>query len=522
MDHVLRREDNEVSQKCQKKDNLIQNVWNNVGENLIRKSNMILSKMTNPLSVTVMDNDIIDTKFFENPMEHKKQSIDRPCDYKMQEKKSLDVIDTADKNVQSVDTWSILMDYNAIWAYNENEKHQIDEIRNIDNSTETMGSNNVSKNNNAMESQTLYIPEATGSNSTDNSCAMDVDLTEYTDSDKEKLKRDNEETVHRNIDTDEDASMSAESFCMISESNVPQFMMDSTKGISMSTRLSNAYQKIFKVINPFRTHISSGIAVKRSKLDSTMECRQFGHSVTFDASQTSHRRQHKVSHNYPDMEIQDDHDTRQNVENYHAIQGTSSRCYKPLHADGCDVTDDARSIKQTCRPFCLSPLLIIDKLSIEKEMRQKVPKFLRDDSSDSSDSSDSTIISEESSSESLYFLDSKNSEDSKDSKDSEDSEDSEKGTFLQDISRKSSITRLRLLSDSSIDSNDSFCILFESESKEEKMIDSDESDFTDQNGKNNLVIDNKDNKDDTINEDDENESETSTQARKVFKNWIML
>jgi len=497
--HVLCGEDNEVSLK---KKSLIQNVWNNVDENLVKKSKMILSKMYNPLSVKFMDNDIINSKFFENPMEYKKQSTDKPCDYKIQEKKS-DIMNMADKDLQSLDTLrSFLIDHEAIWAYYEGENYQIEEIKNIGNLTETMGSNNISNNNisknnisnnnKTIESHTSCIREMKESNSTDNSCPMDI---ECTDNDKEKLEKNKEEIFHYNIDTTEDASMNTESFCIVSEPDVPQLVMDFTEEIPTSTRVFNACQKVWKnTSNPFRSiDRDSEIATKRSKLDIG---RKFKPS---DVSQTSHCKQH-ISYDDLDITIQDNHETCQNVEDYHTIQANTSLSCKPsglitsfLHhlddVDSYDVTDDTQAIKCTVTsrlPHLSDFLPMRDKLCIREEVEQETAK---------------SLIQEDSSSDSSM------SEESEESEDSEDSEDSESQTSSQDILCKNS---LLLSSDNSIDSEDSFCILFESEVKVRSIIDSDDSDSTDQNSEDDLVID-------MINEDSDESSEKSTQARKVLR-----
>jgi hypothetical protein len=481
--NVLCGEDNEISLKCQKKKSLIQNVWNNIGENLVRKSNMILSKMSNPLSVKIMNNDIIDTKFFENPMEHKKQSIDKPYDYKIQEKKS-DIMSMADKDLQSLDTSrSFLIDHEGLWVYYDSKDYQIDEIKNIENSTETMGSNNTSKNNNTMESHTLCIREVKESNNTDNSCPMNV---EYTNSDKEILEKNKGKIFHYNIDTNEGTSMNAESICIVSESDVPQLVMDFTEEIPAQSNpyQSDTCQKVWKS-NPFRlVHIDSEIAAKRSKLDIGGKFR------TSDVSQTSYHKQH-INHDDLDIKIQDDHKTCQNVEDYYTIQNNTSLSPSDLHdADHFDVTDDAQAIKCTVTSrlsHSFNFLSMKDELCIQKKIEQETAKFpIREDSSN-----DSSIMSEE----------------------SEESEDSESQTSSQDVSCKNFVLQSRSLSDSSIDSEDSFCILFEDESKVGSTIDSDESDFTDQNSEDDLVID-------MINEDDEN-SEKSTQAKKVLKKRIL-
>jgi len=487
--HVLCGEDNEVSLKCQKKKSLIQNVWNNVDENLVQKSKMILSKM-NSLPVKIMDNDIIDSQFFENSMEYKKQSTDKPCDYKIQEKKS-DIMNMADKDLQSLDTLrSFLIDHEAIWAYYEDENYQIDEIKNIGNLTETMGSNNISKNNKTIESHTSCIREMKESNSTDNSCPMDI---ECTDNDKEKLEKNKEEIFHYNINTNEDASMNTESFCIVSEPDVPQLVMDFTEEIPMSTRVFNACQKVWKSMsNPFRSiDRDSEIAAKRSKLDIG---RKFKPS---DVNQTSHCKQH-ISYDDLDIKIQDNHETCQNVEDYHTIQANTSLSCKPsglitsfLHhlddVDSCDVTDDTQAIKCTVTsrlPHLSDFLSMRSKLCIREEIEQEAAKFLIEE-----DSSSDSSMSEE-------------------SEESEDSEDSESQTSSQDILCKNSL--LLSLSDNSTDSEDSFCILFESELKVGSIIDSDDSDSTDQDSEDDLVIN-------MINEDSDESSEKSTQARKVLK-----
>ncbi|EZA51404.1 hypothetical protein DMN91_007375 [Ooceraea biroi] len=494
--HVLRGEGNEESPvKCEKKNNFIQTVWNK----LARKSAMIF-KMDSALSVTVVNNDIIDTNFFEHSAEHKKQPIDEPYNFEIQEKKSLDIKQipqhTCFEDLKPVDTFKpFIMDHEKFWLYyddtNEDYMTWTNEHQTVKDSAEDMGFSDTCKDSDAMESHISCNREAVEST---NLCPMDVDLEESVESCEEKLGE--EKTVPPNININEDASVSAESFCIVSKSDVlPQLAEDPIKEIPISTRLSDMCQKVWKdVTDPFSygptcVEDMSEVAAKRLKqhhwkksTNAVATGKGRGRAKSqlrrSGVSQTSHRKQPRDNF---DIDIEDDYEAWQNVEAYHAIEDNHSLSSEPGYFDdahGYDVTDDAQPIGQTVSPatFNSSDILSMkDKSPTKKETWQGA--------------AESPIQ--------RYVLDSSIAID----------EDYKSEKCAQGVPHRDSL-RSRLLSESSVDSEDSFCILFDAESEAENTIDidCDETNSSDQ--------DSEDDSMDTINEDDQSIEELM-EARKV-------
>lgn len=460
--------------KCRK---LNINMRNSINETAARQLSLILSRINNPLP-TKVDINVINTKFCEKPLRHEKQLFgDNKCE--VQEKRSLNIITQISKTyleyLTSDTSKPVIMDHEKVWAYYDDDYALTwtDMNRTEENLSEIMDLIDICRDNGAVESRASYVSQSEGGYTISESCPTAIDEEQKcTDSHREKP---HEGDTSSDDDSEENACSCSDFFYIFSKSEIRPHCAN--KDSSM-LRLLDMCQKVRKdmvemkeidvklpkqhyckkrtkkTIAPVRDGIAKSCQPSRS-----------------DVSRTNHRKPPRED---DEDNIQDNCETLSDVEASNTIPSINTSISKPTcynNADGYDVTDDAQPAEQTnlIMPDTLDALYGKDKSPTPRETQQRAAAT--------------------SSPVRLPIFNSP-----------------------LEVCRRSPLPRAslrpRLLSESSVESEDSFYIVFEDES--ESMVDCDEISCSDQ--------DSEDESTSTINEDEQNTSDESMiQSKKVYK-----
>lgn len=346
-----------------------------------------------------------------------------------------------------------------------------------------------------------------------------------------------------------------EPFVMISHSDVSSPHTASVRETSMSARLSYMCRKAWygmtnRLYHRMESTDSSEIPIKRMKQHNSRKAnaiatgrgrgRAKGQLRRSGVSQTRHRKRTKL--------IQDDYETWQqvcSVQNECTVDDT----------DGYDVPDAAQFIKETTSPIILNlsditftkhKLKTRNKEEAKYSTRVSSTKLNNDDSEMYKiDSCRSRLLSEctdDSEDSFVIFEDCDDESEAHNQQDTteyvnkvhclaNDSWMSNNQTNCDSKSNMQSPLRERLLSESSIDSEDSFCIVFKSQLDylNDYMIDDcDEMIIRESQSEDNLTIENElinENQDSIANDDKSrqeiNSEKLTTKKKKVLKFYLM-
>ncbi|XP_072761342.1 uncharacterized protein Ppp1r15 [Anoplolepis gracilipes] len=497
--HVLRGENNVTSMKGQRK-SFFQTVWNQyIGGNFLRRPVTFLSKMNNPLSVTLVNNEIVMPEF-----------IEKPC---MQDERSIDMMNHVSKVIfesmhSTVD--SFIKNRSKFWTDferyfgNEMEQQEIKQDNKditIENLIYSMMDSNITcKDKSTMESHSVSnVREIEKLNSIKNNfCSTEVDLQKCTDTAKDTLDL-NKNSASNDIDVNEETK----SFLIVSHSDV-QELVKPVKKVPISARLSvmcrNAWNSLTTRFYCRTNSMESEKSVKRRSYLLKRHCRRRANIIAMGrgrsrekcqlrrsgVSQTRHRKER--TRRDLAMIIEVDYEVYRNDEmQYYGIQNDHSLNDESDNLndmDGYDVPDGALLVKRT-KPIIFNSSDIMSM----KRKPQTIDPFTKNNK----DCNKKTSDTEESQSQSrLLSVSSVDSEDSfivfEANDDESKQEAAEYSTGMHYTLLKSSIEiedyngeinphgnsfRPRLLSECSVNSEDSFIIFKdvgdESPQKQEAM-----------------------------------------------------
>ena len=508
--YVLHGENNASSMRGQRK-NFIQSAWNRyINGNFLRIPSTFLSKMHNPLSVTLVNDDLIrpEPEFMEKTCIQEETSIDIKYSidkFIYETMQSVTTVDPFIKNRPNILSDRLFDDINKMQLDNK-------DITVEDLTYSMMDSSITCKDESTMESHSVSNVRETENlnNISDNSCPTEIDLQKCTDTDKDTLDMKDKKFASNDVDVNEDAK----SFLIVSHLDVPE-LVKPVKRTPISARLSvmcrNAWNSLTTRFYCKTNSVDSEISVKRSSYLSKRHRRRKANAIAMGrgrgrarcqlrrsgVSQTRHRKERDLT-----MIIEVDYELYRNdeiqycgIRNDHSLNDKSDNLDD---MDGYDVPDGALFVK---RP---SPVILSSSDVTPTKQKPQTPKnqetvkhptrvrYVIDPSTKSNkDCNKKTSDIEKNPCQSQLSVNSVDSEDSFIVFEASDDESSKQKvaeysiemSHTLDSSMKSNKDcnseiydkhdnqfRSRLLSESSVDSEDSFIIFVnESPKKQEAM-----------------------------------------------------
>lgn len=365
MNHVLRGENN-TSMKGQRK-SFFQTVWDRyIGRNFSRIPTIFSSKMNNPLSVTLVNDEILMPEFIEKSCIQEKKSID----IRHMSKVIFETMQPPTTVVPFIRNCpNTLSDFECYFGNDFNKmEQQIIKQDNKDITIENliynmMDFNITCKDKSIMESHSVSnIRETKDLNNINNKCcSTEIDLQKCTDTDKDTLDMD-KNPASNDVKVNEDAK----TFLIVSHSDVPE-LVKSVKKTPISARLSvmcrNAWSSLTTRFYCRTNSVQSEKFVKRSSYLLKRHRRRRANAIAMGrgrgrercqlrrsgVSQTRHRKERTRRNLAMIIELdcqifRNDEIQYYGIQNDHSLNDESDNLDD---MDGYDVPDGALLVKRT-------------------------------------------------------------------------------------------------------------------------------------------------------------------------------